>query len=58
MFLHDTGNIYALRVNMSVAVVAMVKNYTVVVNGTDVSVSRKRSIEIMLLSSSVKSIDV
>ena len=43
-----TGNIYALRVNMSVAVVAMVNNYTVVVNGTEITVSHKQSISTRL----------
>ena len=34
-----TGNVYAMRVNLSVAIVAMTRNYTVVVNGTEVQVS-------------------
>ena len=34
-----SGNVYALRVNLSVAIVAMNKPYNKTVNGTEVTVS-------------------
>ena len=38
------GTVYALRVNLSVAIVAMTENYTIIINGTAVQVNFQFSI--------------
>ena len=43
-----SANLYALRVNLSVAIVAMTSNYTVFVNGSSIQVTSANVVSLVL----------